>query len=49
MVHLQPDMNHMLLDDANGSPANYVRLPSRKLNAQALRLLSDWLADQLRR
>lgn len=48
-VQMLPDVNHMLLDDADGRPGGYTTLPSRRISAQALRLLGDWVADQLRK
>lgn len=48
-VQMLPNVNHMLLDDPDGRPGGYTNLPSRRINAQALRLLSDWVAEQLRK
>lgn len=48
-VHMLPNVNHMLLDDPDGRSSGYTNLPSRRINAQALRILSDWVAEQLRR
>lgn len=40
---------HMLVDDADGTGRRWLSLPSRRVNADALRLLSDWVAEQVRR
>lgn len=48
-VHMLPNVNHMMLDDPDGRSSGYANLPSRRINAQVLRLLSDWVAEQLRR
>jgi pimeloyl-ACP methyl ester carboxylesterase len=48
-VQMLPNVNHMLLDDPDGRPSGYTNLPSRRINAQALRLLSDWVTEHLRK
>jgi alpha-beta hydrolase superfamily lysophospholipase len=48
-VRMLPNVNHMLVDDADGRGRRWLNLPSRQINAEALRLLSDWVADQLRK
>jgi alpha-beta hydrolase superfamily lysophospholipase len=48
-VQMLPNVNHMLLDDPVGRSSGYSNLPSRRINTQALRLLSDWVAEQLRK
>jgi hypothetical protein len=48
-VQMLPNVNHMLVDDADGRGRRWLNLPSRRVNAAALRLLSDWLAEQLRK
>jgi hypothetical protein len=48
-VQMLPNVNHMLLDDPDGRPGGYLSLPSRRINTQALRLLSDWVTEHLRK
>jgi uncharacterized protein len=46
-VHMLPNVNHYLLDGPDGQSA-LASHPTRRINAQALRLLADWVAEQVR-
>ena len=48
-VQILPNVNHMFLDDPDGRPSGYSNLPSRRISTQALRLISDWVTEQLRK
>ena len=48
-VRMLPNVNHMLVDEADGRGRRWRNLPSRRVNAEALRLLSEWVAEQLRK
>jgi alpha-beta hydrolase superfamily lysophospholipase len=43
-----PGLNHLLLEDASGSPAGYAALPDRRLPPRVLGAVADWLAATLR-
>ena len=43
-----PDRNHLFLRDPDGSPANYVKLPSGRIDDEVMGTLADWLALTLR-
>jgi dienelactone hydrolase len=43
-----PDRNHLFLRDPDGSPANYVKLPSGRIDDEVMGTLADWLALALR-
>lgn len=47
VVHL-PNTNHLFLEDPDGRAFRYQRLPSHKVQRDALGALADWLLDRLR-
>jgi uncharacterized protein len=47
-VHIFPDINHLLLPDADGAPAGYSALESRNVARAVLGTLADWTAARLR-
>ncbi|HZG41866.1 MAG TPA: DUF4019 domain-containing protein [Longimicrobium sp.] len=49
-VRVFPALNHLFLPDAEGTadPARYARLPEKRVPAQVLGSLADWLAQRLR-
>ena len=43
-----PDLNHLFVHDIDGFPHNYARLPpSVMMDAEAVRSITDWLAQRL--
>jgi dipeptidyl aminopeptidase/acylaminoacyl peptidase len=46
-----PALNHLFLADAEGTadPARYARLPEKRVPAEVLGTLTDWLARHLAR
>ncbi len=47
-VHRLPGTNHLFQRDTSGVPAGYGTLPDRRVTAEALGYLADWLAVTLR-
>lgn len=49
-VRVFPALNHLFLSDAEGTadPARYARLPEKRVPAEVLGSLADWLAQRLR-
>jgi uncharacterized protein len=47
-VRIFPDVNHLLLRDPDGDPADYARLERRTVAPQVLDALADWLIERLR-
>ena len=44
-----PGLNHLFVEDADGFPQNYARLPKPvTMQAQAVDDISEWLAERLR-
>jgi uncharacterized protein len=44
-----PDVNHLFVQDPDGFPLNYVKLPPPILiRADVLTMIGDWLAQRLR-
>ncbi|HYV07479.1 MAG TPA: alpha/beta fold hydrolase, partial [Blastocatellia bacterium] len=44
-----PDLNHLFVQDTNGFPGNYAKLPPPlMIRADALGMITDWLAQRLR-
>ena len=44
-----PGLNHLFIEDADGFPGNYMKLPKpAKVQAEALGIVVDWLAERLR-
>jgi dipeptidyl aminopeptidase/acylaminoacyl peptidase len=44
-----PDLNHLLVQDADGFPGNYTKLPPPvMMQAEAVGIITDWLAQRLR-
>jgi uncharacterized protein len=43
-VRTFPDVNHLLLRDADGNAANYITLPDRAVVPDVLGAIADWLA-----
>ena len=44
-----PDLNHLLVHDTDGFPANYGKLPPPVMtDAGTVQMITDWLAQQLR-
>jgi hypothetical protein len=39
--------NHLLIEDPDGSPANYSQLPHRAIRADILGTVLDWLRRRL--
>jgi len=43
-----PGLNHLFVEDADGFPGNYSKLPAPMvMSADAVRTVTDWLAKQL--
>lgn len=47
-VHRLSDTNHLFQRDTSGVPAGYGTLADRRVSAEALGLLADWLVETLR-
>ena len=47
-VHVVPGVNHLFVPDADGSPAGYSALPDRKVAANVIALITDWISDHVR-
>lgn len=47
-VRVYPDVNHLFLDDPDGDPAGYARLPSKSVARRVLADLAEWLSERLR-
>ncbi len=47
-VHVVPGVNHLFIPDADGSPAGYSALPDRKVAANVVALITDWISDHVR-
>ncbi|HST06773.1 MAG TPA: alpha/beta fold hydrolase, partial [Gemmatimonadaceae bacterium] len=47
-VHVFPNRNHLFIVDPVGNPQEYSRLPTNKIDAEVLGVLSDWLAKKLK-
>lgn len=48
-VRVFPDINHLFLRDADGTadPARYASLPDKRVPAEVIGTLADWLAERL--
>jgi hypothetical protein len=46
---LRPDLNHLFVQDTDGFPGNYVKLPPPvMMRTDAVGMIVDWLAQRLR-
>ena len=44
-----PDLNHLFVQDTDGFPGNYAKLPPPvMMRADVLAMVGDWLAQRLR-
>ena len=44
-----PDVNHLFVQDTDGYPPNYAKLPPPiMIRADVLTMIGDWLAQRLR-
>jgi hypothetical protein len=44
-----PDLNHLFVQDTDGYPGNYVKLPPPlMMHADAVAMIGDWLVQRLR-
>jgi uncharacterized protein len=47
-AHVLPNLNHLLVYDKDGFPANYVKLPPRVLmHSSAVELITEWLSQRI--
>jgi hypothetical protein len=46
-VRTFPEANHLLIQDPDGHPAGYARLPHRAVRADILGAVLDWLRGRL--
>ena len=48
-AHVVPDVNHLFVQDTDGFPGNYAKLPAPiMMRADVLTIIGDWLAQRLR-
>jgi hypothetical protein len=44
-----PDLNHLFVNDTDGFPGNYAKLPAPvMMQTDVLGMIADWLAQRLR-
>jgi dipeptidyl aminopeptidase/acylaminoacyl peptidase len=49
MAHVLPGINHIFVEDPDGFPANYAKLPKPiRMQKQALETISDWLVERMK-
>jgi len=46
-VRVFPAKNHLFIDDPDGSPSGYAKLPTNKMGSDVLGAVADWLASRL--
>ncbi|MFQ5746311.1 MAG: alpha/beta hydrolase family protein [Gemmatimonadota bacterium] len=46
-LRVYPELNHLFLEDPDGDPAGYPRLPTRAMPPRVLDDIADWLTDRL--
>jgi alpha-beta hydrolase superfamily lysophospholipase len=47
-VRVLPDVNHLFLRDANGNPAGYGGLPDKRVVAEAMKAIEDWILTHVK-
>jgi uncharacterized protein len=48
VVHVFPDVNHLMLEDPDGNPAGYIHLSRRTVDRKVMEVLADWVTTRLR-
>ena len=48
-LHVVPGVNHLFLDDADGNPAGYAGLPSKRIPDRVMSILTDRIAARTAR
>jgi dipeptidyl aminopeptidase/acylaminoacyl peptidase len=48
-AHVLPGINHIFVEDPDGFPVNYAKLPKpMRMQRQALEMISDWLVERMK-